>query len=282
MWVADVAFLPMTNSGNRYLIIFMEYLSKWVVAAALPSFDANSVANILLYSVILVHGHVERFLTDNGKNFIAEAIIVICQRLGIKKVNTSVEHPRSDGLVERINRTMKKALSIYCEKDPKNWDMYLPYLTFAINTSKQDSTGYSPFEVMFGRKAKLPSLQEIPDFKIQSHTAKTWMAYLNHYILLLHGDVRANIQKSQQNQQKYYNRRRKEKEIFSIGDVVLKIKAKDQWNFPEPKFDGPFRIIGFISKNKDAYKLEAIEESRSRKYKSKKMTTANIKDVYKA
>ena len=74
----------------------MDYLTKWVVAAALPSFDANSIANVLLYSVILVHGNVEKFLTDNGKNFLAEAILVICKRLGIKKLNTSVEHPQSE------------------------------------------------------------------------------------------------------------------------------------------------------------------------------------------
>lgn len=281
MWAADVAFLPLSNSKNRYLLVFMEYLTKWVVTAALPSFDSNSIANVLLYSIILIHGHVERFLTDNGKNFIAEAIMVICNRLGIRKVNTSVEHPQSDGLVERMNRTIKKALSIYCEKDPANWDAYLPFVTFAINTSKQDSTGYSPYEAMYGRQAKLPSLQEITTFRLQSHTAKTWMAYLNHYIPLLHVDIRANIQRSQELQQRYYNRGRKEKEEFFVGDIVLKIKAKDHWVFPEPKFDGPFKIIAITSKNKDAFRLEEINESRSRNYKAKKTTTANIKDIYK-
>jgi hypothetical protein len=175
MWAADVAFLPVSNQGNRYLLVFMEYLTKWVVTAALPTFDTNSIANVLLYSIILVHGNVSKFLTDNGTNFIGEAMQLICKRLGIKKIQTSVEHPQTDGLVERMNRTIKSALAIYCEKNPQDWDRYLPFVTFAINTSKQASTGYTPFEAMYGRQVKLPTLQELPNVEIKTHTTESWI-----------------------------------------------------------------------------------------------------------
>lgn len=225
MWAADIAFLSLSKRNNRYLLVCMDYLTKWVVTAALPSLDADSVANVLLYSVILVFGHVSKFLTDNGTNFIAEALQMICKRLGIKKIQTSVEHPQTDGLVERMNRTIKSALAIYCEENSTDWDIYLPFVTFAINTSKQASTGETPFKAMFGRKAHLPSLQEIADLKITTYTTKAWLDHLNHYIPILHNDIRANIQRSQQAQQHYYNKGRKEKAV-QVDDVVLKIKMK--------------------------------------------------------
>ncbi|KAI9329303.1 hypothetical protein BD770DRAFT_295512, partial [Pilaira anomala] len=53
VWAADIAFFPLSNKGNRYLLIFMEYLTKWVVAVPLASLDTDSVANVLLYSIIL-------------------------------------------------------------------------------------------------------------------------------------------------------------------------------------------------------------------------------------
>lgn len=118
-WAADVAILPESISGEKYLLVLMDYFTKWTVTAALKSFDSNSVANVLIFSVILIFGKPERWITDNGTNFISEAMLVVCERLGIKKVNTSVEYPQSDGLIERQNRTIKSALSLYCQDQPE-------------------------------------------------------------------------------------------------------------------------------------------------------------------
>ncbi|KAI8330688.1 hypothetical protein BD560DRAFT_298622, partial [Blakeslea trispora] len=59
---------------------------------------------------------------------------------------------------------------------------------------------------MFGRKARLPSLESINNIDHANHTTKTWITYLNHYIPLLHKEVKQNILKSQARQQKYFNR----------------------------------------------------------------------------
>lgn len=282
VWAADIAFLPVTPSGNRYLLVFMEYLTKWVITTPLASLDTDSVANVLLYQIVLIHGTPVRFITDNGTNLISEAMQVICTRLGIKKVQTSVEHPESDGLVERMNRTMKTALSIYCQNTPDLWDRYLPFVTFSINTSKQKSTGFSPFEAMYGRKARLPTLQEFQLTSPKTYSSESWITYLNHYIPLIHQEMHVNIQKSQQQQQHYFNRNRKTKESFAEGDRVLKIKMKDNWKFAEPKFSGPWKIVKITNEDKSAFILEDVsEDKRKRNHKIKRTTTANIRDIYK-
>lgn len=257
-------------------------MTKWVITAALDSFESDRIANILIFSLMLIFGCPQKFITDNGTNFISEAMKVVCQRLGIRKVETSVEHPQSDGLVERMNRTIKTGLGLYCEKNPTDWDIYLPFVTFAINTSKQKSTGYSPFQIMFGRKAVLPKLNEISSLVTTSYTTEAWINYLNQYIPVLHAEIHQNIQKNQEQQQRYYNRSRKEKELFAVGDRVLKIKMKDSWKFSEPKFTGPWKIVKSLSKEENnAFVLELEQDQRKRNYKDKKTTTANVRDIYK-
>src|SRR6478735_479132 len=163
-----------------YMLVFMEYLTKWVITVPLPQFDTNAIVNVLIYSIILVHGTPQKFITDNGTNFISEAMKLVCQRLGINKVESSVEHPQKDGMVERMNRTVKESLAIYVEKTSELWDEYLPFVTFAINTTKQASTGYSPFESLYGRRAVLPALADIDKLQVKNHNSQTWLAYINH------------------------------------------------------------------------------------------------------
>ena len=107
IWASDVAVLTESKQGNKYLLVFMEYLSKWVVTAALPSFDTDHVVPILLFEEVLKLGVSAKLITDNGSNYVSEAMVQICRRLGIQRSLISVEHPQTDGLVERINRTIK-------------------------------------------------------------------------------------------------------------------------------------------------------------------------------
>ncbi|KAG1060573.1 hypothetical protein G6F65_015066 [Rhizopus arrhizus] len=107
IWAADIAYMPLSTRGNKYILVFMEYLTKWVITVPLPQFDTNAIVNVLIYAIILVNGTPQKFITDNGTNFISEAMKLVCQRLGINKVESSVEHPQTDGLVERMNRTVK-------------------------------------------------------------------------------------------------------------------------------------------------------------------------------
>ena len=95
----------------------MEYLSKWAVTTAIPSMETIHIIPTLLYEIVLKIGLPSRLITDNGSNFVSEAMQMVCQRLGIKRSLTSVEHPQTDGLVERLNRTLKTSLAICVDQD---------------------------------------------------------------------------------------------------------------------------------------------------------------------
>jgi len=73
------------------------------------------------------------------------------QLLGITSIHTSVYHPQTDGLVERFNKTLKSMLHKFVHEDSRSWDKWLDPLLFAVREVPQASTGFSPFELLFGR-----------------------------------------------------------------------------------------------------------------------------------
>jgi hypothetical protein len=102
IWACDLATLIQTERGNKYMIVFTEYLTKWTVSIALPSTESNRVAQILIFEIIFKFGTPTRLITGNGANLVSEAMTIVCKRIGIKRSLTSVEHPQADGVVERI------------------------------------------------------------------------------------------------------------------------------------------------------------------------------------
>lgn len=75
-------------------------------------------------------------------------------QLGITKIKTSVYHPEANGSVERFNGTLKLMLKKFVQERVQNWDKFLPYLLFAYREVPCESTGYSPFELLFGRTVR--------------------------------------------------------------------------------------------------------------------------------
>ncbi len=91
---------------------------------------------------------------DQGTAFMSRTIRELYGLLGIKSVLTSVYHPQTDGLVERFNRTLKTMIRKFIHEDAKNWDKWLEPLLFAVREVPQASTGFSPFELLYGRQPR--------------------------------------------------------------------------------------------------------------------------------
>lgn len=76
--------------------------------------------------------------------------------LGIHPIKTTPYHPQTDGMVERFNQTLKAMLRKFVSETGSDWDYWLPYLLFAYREVPQSSTGYSPFELLYGRQVRGP------------------------------------------------------------------------------------------------------------------------------
>lgn len=90
-------------------------------------------------------------ISDQGTPFVSLILKELCKLCKINKIVTSVYHPQTDGLVERFNKILKQMLKKVMQADGKDWDKFLPYLLFAFREMPQSSTGFSPFELLYGR-----------------------------------------------------------------------------------------------------------------------------------
>ena len=153
----DVLQLQKTKHGNEYAVIFVDYLTKWLEVFATADQTATSIAKLLVEEIVSRHGVPHQLLSDLGLTFLSKLLLTICDFMGIKKVNTSANHPQSDALVESFNRTLTDMLAKSVTAGEKEWDEWRPYVLFAYRTTLQASTDESPFFLLYGRVPQLPS-----------------------------------------------------------------------------------------------------------------------------
>ncbi|UYV74371.1 hypothetical protein LAZ67_11003263 [Cordylochernes scorpioides] len=114
------------------------------------------VAKFFIEDVNLKHGAPRELITDRGRNFTSSMISDLNYQCKITHRKTTAYHPQTNGLTERLNKTIADMLSMYVEVNQKDWDRILPFVTFAYNIAKQESTGFTPFFLVHGREAETP------------------------------------------------------------------------------------------------------------------------------
>ena len=149
--------LPTTEDGNSHILVITDYATRWVEAFATKDQKAETVANILINEIICRHSAPRQMLSDQGRNFLSKVVKEMCDYFVIKKLQTTAYHPETNGLTERFNATLCQMLSVYCNENQTNWDVYLPITLFAYRTSVNKTTRRSPFELKNGYAPRLPA-----------------------------------------------------------------------------------------------------------------------------
>ncbi|KAK9872576.1 hypothetical protein WA026_018708 [Henosepilachna vigintioctopunctata] len=147
---------PTTNDGNKYILVAMDYFSKWPEDYALSNQETQTIARTLVDQFISRYGVPLELHSDQGRNFESYVFKKVMEILNIRKTRTTPLHPQSDGMVERFNRTMEQYLSKVVADHQKDWDKHLPVLLMAYRESVHDTIGHTPAKVLFGRELRLP------------------------------------------------------------------------------------------------------------------------------
>ena len=242
--------LPPSTAGNRYIIVFSDYLTRWPEAFCCPNADAQTVAKLLYNEIICRHSSPRSLLSDRGANFLSKVVTETCRFMGIKKSNTSGYHPQCDGVVERFNRTLMTSLSMYTNSNQTDWDTFVPSVLFAYRVSPATQGSlHSPFMLLYGRNPKLPIDTRLIKPKqftktIDEHLAKTIIK-----LEVLHETARSNIAKAQQTYKEYYDRNARDPR-FEIGDLVWVYTPRTKKGLTKKLshfWHGPFQIVGKVS-----------------------------------
>ncbi|GFW19896.1 hypothetical protein TNCV_3561991 [Trichonephila clavipes] len=148
--------LPRTASGNKYLLVVMDYFTKWPEVYPIPDQEAPTVAEAVVQHWISRYGVPLQLHSDQGRNFVSAVLKGVCELLGIDKTKTTPLHPQSDGMVERFNRTIHNNLSLMVSKNQQDWDQKVPLFLLAYRSAVHETTGYSPSQMLFGQDLRLP------------------------------------------------------------------------------------------------------------------------------
>ncbi|GET66802.1 DDE-type integrase/transposase/recombinase [Rhizophagus irregularis DAOM 181602=DAOM 197198] len=250
--------LPRSKKGNRYIVVAIDYLTKWPEAKALSEATAENVATFIYENIICQHGCPSRILSDRGSHFNNKMIDSLTQRFQIKHHFSTPYHPQTNGLVERFNRTLCEALA-KTATDTDEWDLFIAPILFAYRTSKNSSTKIEPFFLVYGRSAKLP-IDNDDNLCNNSDTLLKRVKHLIDDVPQIREEARVQINKSQQKQKDRHDAKLKKNISYQIGDKVLYFNAakEKQWSGKlDPKWKGPFYIHQVLLNG--SYKLRTLE-----------------------
>jgi hypothetical protein len=227
--------LTETKSGNKYILVFTDYLSRWVEVFPMRRMDAKTIAKLFVDEIVCRHSAPSTLLSDQGAQFTSSLLKEVCNYLKTRKLNTTAYNPRCNGLTERFNRTLCQLLSMYSDERQNDWDEYIPTALFAYRVSKQETTKMSPFEILYGRQPRLPS-------DLEKLTIAETFVYKKKFEKAFEQIAKVNKNRKAKYDEKLPMRK------FEIGDNVrlkmfatkvgLKEKLRgDMWA-------GPYRIFG--------------------------------------
>ncbi len=206
-----VGLLPITRRGNHYIVMAMDYFTKWPIAKALKEATAKAVSKFIYQKIICEHGCPEVLQSDRGTHFVNRVIEDLTEKFRIKHHLSSPYHPQTNGLVERFNQTLCEKLAKLSE-EMNQWDEFVDPVLIAYRITKHSATGVTPFLLTYGREAVLP-IDETKPLTIHER-----MISIVEEIPHIREEARLMIQKAQDRmiQQTSGKERR-----FIVGEEVL-------------------------------------------------------------
>ncbi|CAF1613983.1 unnamed protein product [Rotaria magnacalcarata] len=245
---------PVTQRQKQYLLVVVDYFTRWVELFPLRTTISSHIADILVDEIICRWGCPTYILSDNGPQFVSELFTHICSSLGIQTKNTSNYHPQTN-MTERVNRNLKPMIAQYAQENTHSWDRHLSKLALSIRTSINETTGETPAYLNFGRDPKLPidllltepsrnqpTLPTSIPAEIDTYKQHLREALLTaHRIAQEHNEVRKLQQKTKYDQHSSHR-------SFKEGHLVwVSIPSPLKHGKLDPQYQGPCRIIQVLS-----------------------------------
>uniref|UniRef100_A0A3B5QTU2 ribonuclease H n=2 Tax=Xiphophorus maculatus TaxID=8083 RepID=A0A3B5QTU2_XIPMA len=255
--------LERSKSGNRYMLVILDYATKYPEVFPLKSIKAKAVAFCLIQLFSRV-GFPTEILTDCGTNFLSTLLKQVYQLLGIKSLKTTPYHPQTDGLTERFNQTLKQMLRKFVNETGTDWDQWLPYLLFAYREVPQASTGFSPFELLYGYEVRGPlsllrETWEGDKERSQAVDVVSYVVQMRERLEKMMALAQAHKEEAQKHQKNWYDQSARQRS-FSPGQKVLVLLPSADSKLLA-KWQGPYEIQSKLGPT--TYKIAIPDQPRS-------------------
>lgn len=242
--------LERTRSGNKYIMVASDYLTRWPIAVACKKINAVTTDKFLFDNIVSVYGVPSFLVSDRGSNYMSAYLQSFLRSLECTHRFTTSRRPQSNGQVERLNQTLVQTMAKLMRDDSteKHWDEYITPALMCIRTMVNEATGFSPSMLLYGYDIRTPSTWVPPTYDFDATTASiaTEIAIRAKKIEAWLVEVRSTAKKNSEERKKarkeVYDRRVVPREPFKLNDKVL---MKD--HYPSNKFAdlyiGPLTVV---------------------------------------
>lgn len=148
--------LPISFDGNKYIIVFVDRFTRYTVISPIKDKTAVSVAHALFNKIICEYTTPSVILSDNGREFVNEIMMNLCDIYNIKKGTITSYCPFANGIVENANKRIIAVVKTAVSRSYKDWDTLLPFVQCALNTAYHPSVGDNPHYLLFLNDKILP------------------------------------------------------------------------------------------------------------------------------
>src|SRR6266540_3160370 len=243
-WRVDIVRpLPITREGNRYIVVVINYFSRWPEARLLKAANTDIVATFLYEEIICRFGTPRTLQNDRGTHFMNELIQRLTKRFKIKHSLSSPYHPQSNRLVERFNKTLCEEIAKLA-KEVDQWDRFIQPVLFAYRTKELKISKQSPYMLAYGREPTL-----VMDYRKHGGSIMERLLKITEKVLQLREAARKAIQKSQAELDRKFEGMKIQE--FQKRDLVWyfdKSAAMRHDTKFQPKWKGPYQISAILDK----------------------------------
>ena len=290
----DIAYMPKDNKGFEYFLLIGDIFSKYIEAVPLKDQTTSSIIAALLSKWIYIHGIPLYILSDQGSNIDSQALHELCNIFGIEKRRSSAYHSQGNGFAERNIRSVKDMLRsalLHRSLNQSKWSTILPELIFALNTSVSKAINHVPFDIVFGRSARLPIdvlFATADHTPMDSNTPTEYANDRNQTIKTAYDVVIDNLQLSRSNMQKQYNKNIRFNDFPQGAKVWLKVKYYKTGENRKlaPRRRGPWTVlqklpngVNFKIENDQTKETKTVHHDRLTPVAMDKNTDRPVQDV---
>lgn len=252
-----------SKRGNSYLLVVVDAFTKFNFIRPVRNTKTQSTIRIL-EEIFYTFRNPDRIISDRGTSFTSYEFKHFCANKGIRHVLNAVASPRSNGQVERCNRTILSSLTAQnLNFDEKDWDDNVGKVQWGINNTPHKTTGRAPAEVLFGLKMNgeiNPKLNEV------LHETRQDIDLVS-----IRENVKDKIDEEQYKQKLHYDKNRRPARIYTEGELVKITRTSFQNDGKSKKllssYIGPYRVVAVLGN--DRYRVAAIPGLSSTKSKRK-------------